>query len=62
MASLAVGTWLRFLAWLAIGLVIYFAYGRRHSNLAPGNLVATGYGRRHDLAADTDAKGAPTLD
>jgi APA family basic amino acid/polyamine antiporter len=36
MASLAVGTWLRFLAWLAIGLVIYFSYGRSHSRLAPG--------------------------
>ncbi|KGN39331.1 amino acid permease [Knoellia subterranea KCTC 19937] len=46
MASLAVGTWLRFLVWLGIGLIVYFAYGKSHSNLAPGNLVATGYGRR----------------
>jgi len=37
MASLAVETWLRFLAWLAIGLVVYFVYGRTHSRLAPGN-------------------------
>lgn len=34
MASLAVETWLRFLAWLIIGLVIYFFYGRKHSRLA----------------------------
>lgn len=34
MASLAVETWLRFLAWLLIGLVIYFFYGRKHSRLA----------------------------
>ncbi|GGB72008.1 amino acid permease [Knoellia flava TL1] len=52
MASLAVGTWLRFLAWLALGLVVYFGYGRSHSHLAPGNLVATGYGRRTETAEE----------
>ena len=34
MTNLTVETWLRFLAWLAIGMVIYFAYGRRRSRLA----------------------------
>ena len=28
-------TWLRFVIWLLIGLVIYFAYGRKHSLLNP---------------------------
>ncbi|OYO11534.1 amino acid permease [Enemella evansiae] len=31
MASLEVGTWLRFVVWLAVGMIIYFAYGRRHA-------------------------------
>jgi APA family basic amino acid/polyamine antiporter len=33
MTNLALETWLRFLVWLAIGLAIYFSYGRRHSRL-----------------------------
>ena len=31
--NLNVLTWIRFAAWLVIGLVIYFAYGRKHSRL-----------------------------
>ena len=33
MLNLTVETWLRFLIWLAIGIVIYFAYSHRHSRL-----------------------------
>jgi len=32
--NLPVLTWVRFIVWLAIGLVIYFTWSRRHSNLA----------------------------
>lgn len=30
-------TWLRFGVWLVIGLIVYFAYGRRHSLLNPAS-------------------------
>ena len=31
MAQLPGVTWLRFLIWLMVGLIIYFSYSRRHS-------------------------------
>src|SRR5918997_1117589 len=34
MGFLTIGTWLRFLVWMAIGLVWYFAYSRTHSREA----------------------------
>ncbi len=36
MLSLPIETWLRFVGWLAIGLVIYFLYSMRHSRLQHG--------------------------
>lgn len=33
MASLPAATWYRLLGWLAIGMVIYFTYGRKHSRV-----------------------------
>ncbi len=37
MLNLTVETWVRFVVWMALGLVVYMAYGRSHSRMAPGN-------------------------
>jgi APA family basic amino acid/polyamine antiporter len=39
MMGLGFMTWMRFLGWLAIGLVIYFFYGYKHSRLRTGDLA-----------------------
>ncbi|GGD19719.1 amino acid permease [Nocardioides daphniae] len=48
MLNLVGETWVRFLAWMVLGVVVYFAYSRRNSRL----------GQR--LAADTAPTQAPT--
>lgn len=40
MLSLPVLTWVRFLVWLDLGMIIYWVYGRRHSPLADARELA----------------------
>jgi APA family basic amino acid/polyamine antiporter len=40
MFFLTVETWLRFLAWMLVGLLVYFLYSRHHSRLAGGRHAA----------------------
>ncbi|MBK0380526.1 APC family permease [Mucilaginibacter segetis] len=40
MSELEYESWIRFLAWLVIGLVIYFTYGYKHSVIAKENKAA----------------------
>jgi APA family basic amino acid/polyamine antiporter len=40
MLNLTTLTWARFAAWLVLGVIVYFAYGRRHSRVARGEDAA----------------------
>jgi APA family basic amino acid/polyamine antiporter len=42
MAGLPRATWIRFIVWLLIGLIIYFAYGSHRSRLARDNSQEAG--------------------
>jgi APA family basic amino acid/polyamine antiporter len=53
MLALPLDTWLRLLAWLAIGMVVYFKYGRHHSRVR--REAAAGYAGAKPLQAELDA-------
>ena len=38
--NLSIETWIRFVVWMAVGVIIYFAYSRSHSRLATGEREA----------------------
>lgn len=42
MLNLDVATWVRFGAWLLVGLLLYVTYGRRHARLATGETPVSG--------------------
>lgn len=43
MTRLAALTWITFFAWLIIGLIIYFAYGRHYSHLNPKRRISSAF-------------------
>ncbi len=50
MLNLTIATWIRFLVWMILGLVVYFGYGYRHARVArnaqPAGLEQAGRTRR----------------
>ena len=49
MFSLPAANWVRLFVWLAIGLVIYFGYGRKHSHLAKSMRASSAAGEVRSL-------------
>ena len=54
MLALGWHNWLRLFVWLAIGLVIYFTYGRKRSTLALSHELASAAPRRGAARSTAD--------
>ncbi|MDN6556157.1 MAG: amino acid permease [Acidipropionibacterium acidipropionici] len=52
MLNLSIETWMRFLIWMVIGIVVYFTYSKNHSRLAHGS----------ELTADINAEITNVMD
>jgi len=66
MSDLPLETWIRFLVWLVIGMLIYFLYGYRHSRLrraaAQGATVRSAADPEVDQPADGTGPGSERHD
>ncbi len=63
MLNLPVETWLRFVVWMAAGIIVYFAYGARHSRArlagdAPDEQQQPGDGQQQGAPCEQDAIAA----
>ncbi len=62
MLNLPVDTWLRFLAWMLLGVVVYAFYGARHSRVGDGPVRRTIDLRDGSGRADSGASGERSYD